>query len=137
MGLRNKVFDAVRGDTAILALLAGGAVFPNFAVDSPASTINRWIILRWGAAETPAGRDTSVRAIPLTIAAFDREKDFAAIDTMLKRIRVIMRALETQPTGDGWVLGVSDPAFSSDDGWDDGYAAVVRSETYRIVASGI
>jgi hypothetical protein len=139
MSLRTAVFEALRTDAPLAVLLnsEADAVLPNFAAVDPASDLARWVILRWGAAESPPGRDTSARAIALTVAAYDREKDYAGIEAILKRCRTVLRSLERSPTGEGgWILDVGDPAFSSEDLYDDAYLAVVRSETYRLVASG-
>lgn len=136
MSLRDLVFNALKGDAQIVNLVSPNGVLPNFAADSPATTLNRWIILRWGSTESALGRDTSARPVALTLAVYDREKDFGAIDRILQRSRVILRALEGQSHSGGWVICVEDPS-AVDDAYDDGYGAVTRAEVYRIVASGL
>lgn len=136
MTLRDTVFQALANDTQIKALLGAGAVFPNYSIASPANALNRWITLRWGAADAALGRDATARPIPLTLAAYDREPNYLTVDRLLVRSRAILRSLEARSTGDGWVIDVGPPQSSSDDSWDDTYSAVWRSDTYRIVASG-
>lgn len=134
--LRDMVFDTLVADSQLTAITTAAGIFPNFAAASPNNTLKRWMILRWGSTENAAGRDSTARPIALTVAVYNREPDFALIEQALLRTRAVLRALEGQRYENGAVLGVDDPT-AVDDGYDDGYSAVVRSEVYRIVASGI
>lgn len=136
---RDKVFAALLADPALIDLgVTEAGLFPNFAPDSPAGTLQRFWILRWGAAEPPVGRDASSRAVAMSLWAYDREKHFSNIEAMLKRSRDVFRTLEgfRDPGGAGAITAI-DFSFSSEDLWDDSYGAVGRSETYKVVASGL
>lgn len=137
MTLRTVVFNALAGDPALNALgIDVESLYPNHAPDSPAATQMRWAVLRWGVAEPSLGRDTTARPIAMSLWVYDREKDFGDIDAILKRARAVLLAMPLMATGDGSIIGV-DWALSSEDLVDETYDAVVRSETYRVVASGI
>lgn len=137
MSLRDLVWTTLRGDVQLQALLGNDSVLVNFASDSPASTLQRWIVLRWGVVERPPGRDTTARPVALTLAAYDRERDYEVIDNVLSRSRTVLRGLEgSSAGGGGYVIDVGPPQETSEDGYDEGYGAIVKSDTYRIVASG-
>lgn len=137
MNVREKFFDALAADAEMNALgINMNSLFPNFAPDSPAANLMRFAVLRWGAAEPAAGRDTTARPLALSFWAYDREKDFGSILAMLKRARAVLTGLiGARITDTAAIIGV-DLAFSSEDLFDEIYDAVVRSETYRVVVSG-
>jgi hypothetical protein len=139
MWIRDAVFRALLGDLELRNLgLAEANLFPNFAPDSPAATLTRWWVLRWGVAETAPGRDTTARPIAMSLWAYDREKDFGNISATLRRARAVFLGLPgvRDPAGAGAFIGM-EFSFSSEDLWDEAYQAVLRSETFRVVASGI
>lgn len=142
--VRNGLWQMLRGDTQLMALGAGSgsdddklAVFPNFALDSPAAGLTRWMTTRWGAADAPPGSDTWTRAVPVSIWVYDRERDYTVIDQALSRARTLMRAVQGLALPGGGILVAADFAFSSEDIWDDTYEAVARGETFRLVTNGL
>lgn len=142
--VRNGVYTLLRGDPELMLWGTNTGsednkllVYPNFVLDSPAAHLTRWVTLRWGAAEPPVGRDSETRAVPLAIWAYDRERDFTAIDAILKRCRTIMMAVQGLALpGGGW-LTAADFSFSSEDIYDESYAAIARGETYKLVTNGL
>lgn len=142
--VRNGVYQLLRADATLAALGAGSgssdetlAIFPNFTLDSPAAGLTRWMTIRWGAAESPVGRDSETRPMPMAIWCYDRERDYTNIDAALQRVRALMKAVQGLALPGGGYLVAADWAFSSEDIWDDTYEAVARGETYRIVTNGI
>lgn len=137
MSARKKFFDVLAADAELNALgITTASLFPNFAPDSPAADLMRFMVLRWGVAEAPPGRDTTAQPVAVSIWAYDRDKDFGNILAMLRRARAVLAGLVGARTSDvGAVIGV-DLAFSSEDLFDETYDAIVRSETYRVVVSG-
>jgi len=142
--IREGVWNMLRNDTALMALGAGSgssdnslALFPNYTLDSPAAGLTRWMTLRWGAADSPVGRDSETRPMPLAIWMYDRQRDYDTIDTALRRVRAVMKAVQGLALPGGGYLVAADWSFSSEDIWDDTYEAIARGETYRIVTNGI
>jgi hypothetical protein len=142
--VRNGMFALLRQDVQLMALGAGSgstddtfAVFPNFTLDSPAAGLTRWMTIRWGASESPIGRDTNTRPMPVAIWCYDRERDYTIIDAALGRVRTLMRNVQGLALPGGAYLVAADFAFSSEDIWDDTYEAVARGDTYRIVTNGM
>lgn len=142
--VRNGLWQLLRADTTLMALGAGSgsnddklAVFPNFTLDSPAAGLTRWMTIRWGAADSPPGRDTWTRPVPASVWMYDRERDFTNVDAALGRVRTLLRAVQGLALPGGGFLVAADFAFSSEDIWDDTYEAVARGETYRLVTNGL
>lgn len=142
--VRNGVWQMLRADATLMTLGAGTgtddgklAVFPNFTLDSPAAGLTRWMTIRWGAADAPPGRDTLVRAVPVSFWVYDRERDYGNIGAALRRVNTLMLAVQGMALPGGGYLVAADYSFSSEDIWDDTYEAVARGETYRLVTNGL
>lgn len=136
MSLRTLVYDTLKVDAQLIALgIDEDSLYPNFSADSPAADQQRWVVLRWGVVEPPFAPQVPVRPQTLTLWAYDRERDFAAIAAILRRCRTLLTDLSAVWTGDGHLLEIQQTG-SSEDLWDDGYQAVTRNEAYRMVASG-
>lgn len=136
MTLREAVFNALADDATLGSLgITRASLYPNWTPDSPAADQMRWVVLRWGVADTPPGRDTTARNIAMTVWAYDREPTYSRIDPILRRCRAVLDGLIAARYTGGAVLDVR-VAFSSEDTWDGAYDAVSRSDTYQIVASG-
>jgi hypothetical protein len=134
--LRNMVFNALLADPELIGYgIHQGSLFPNFAPDSPASNLMVFAVIRWGNQQPTPGADTTVRPVLMSLWVYNREKDFAVIDHILKRCRDIFSSLVAQVSDGAAILGF-DFQESSEDLRDDNYDAVARSETYKIVASG-
>lgn len=133
MSIRNLFFDAVRNDGPLNALgIDTDTTFPAQAPDQVDA--RRFLVLRWG--QTQAGMGP-VRQIDLSLWAYDRDPNYASIDLILVRVRVVLPILILSSVpGGGSVVGVG-WSGSSEDLLDPAYGAVVRNETYRITASGI
>lgn len=136
-GLRQKVWEILTEDPTLNGLgIDASSLFVNHAPDSPAEDLMRFGVLRWGTAEVAPGADTSARPIAMSFWSYDRETDYGNILATLKRVRAVVAGLPGMRFADGALLG-ADFAFSSEDLYDQTYRAVLRSETYRLVASGI
>lgn len=134
MSLRTAVYEALAVDGTLSGLgLTRDSLFANWSFDAPAAHLQRWIVLRWGTQDPGIG---PVYTTSLTVQVYDRERTYGWITDVLKAAREVIAELPTSATGDGHVVGV-EWSFGSEDIWDDGYEAVGRSETYRLVASGI
>lgn len=141
MTVRELVFATVAGDVTLNGLgFNADTVYANGAPDSPQD--RRFAVLRWGP-EIPALGGARGRVKPTdrdcSLWVYDRDNDYGAINSALKRWCEFMDALSAVKTGqgtyDGWVLETAWQG-DTDDGWDDIYQANYRSSTYRIVASG-
>lgn len=138
MSLRDLMYDLLRNDPPLNGLgFHSDAVFVNFSTDSPASRLQRWIMLRWGVAESPVGRDTTTRPVAMGIWVYNREPDYDPIQRALWRCRDLLLPLANAPCPGGGRLVQADWSFSSEDLKDDAYQAVMRGETYRVIATMI
>lgn len=142
--VREGVWQLLRADATLMAYGAGSgsaddklAIFPNFTLDSPAAGLTRWMTLRWGAADSPVGRDSETRPVPMSVWCYDRERDFTVIGGALGRVRILMKAVQGLALPGSGYLTAADWSFSSEDIWDDTYEAVARGETYRLVTNGL
>src|SRR5688572_973766 len=121
MSLRNAIYGALSADAELTTLgIVAANVYPNFAPDDPRTLHARWLVIRWGVADRPPGRDTTARTVAMSLWAYDRERDWAGIDAILKRSRVILDGLAGLRFTGGAVLEVS-WQFSSEDLVDEGY----------------
>lgn len=139
--MRQAIYDTLRGDIALngMGVAANGTnLYPNFAADSPAGdpTQQLFVVIQYGATEAPPAPGVSPRALPITLWVYNRQPNFEAINGILLRARVILPALAGTRFSGGAFLGV-DFSFSSSDQYDDVYGAANRSDTYRVVASGV
>lgn len=136
--IRELVYDTIRNDAQLNSLgVRTETVLLSGSVDSPAADFERWMTIRWGAAEPPVGRDAPPRPIAVSFWVYDREKDYAAITAILRRLRTLLDNLAgLRADSASAVIDVA-WAFSSEDLYDSDYDAVLRSETYRLVASGV
>lgn len=138
MSARELVYQILKADPLLTSMGYGGdAVMPSNTVDSPAATLTRWLMIRWGAAEAPVGRDATARPVPMALWAYNRQRDYGPIQTALWRCRELMSPLAGVPCPEGGHLIAADWSFSSEDLWDDTYEAIMRGETYRVVTTRI
>lgn len=132
MGIRELVFAALIGDAQLNALgITTDTLWENNAPDSaPADVFG---VLRWGVGNAPLpGADKRVTATEVALWAYDRNQDYGKVLQINKRWCIIMESLVGQSTGDGYVLGISDPT-DGPDAWDDIYERVTRPSSYTIV----
>ena len=134
MSARNLVFNLLKDDPILNGLgINDESLFGSQTVDSPASRITRWVFIRWGVSEAPLGRDTETRPVPMSLWAYNRQRDFTPIDAILLRCRQLLLPLASTPCPGGGFFVQADYAFSSEDLYDDAYQAVMRGDTYRAI----
>lgn len=138
VSLREYVFQLLRLDAGLNSLgINESSIFGTNAADSPSANLQRWVIVRWGLEDPPPGRDTTSRRRFISIWAYDRDRDFSAIDPILDRCRAIvypLKAVHYNGSG-GYITEVSDNGYS-DDLWDDAYSASSKNWQATIIASG-
>lgn len=137
--LREYVWQTLRLDPELNSLgINSTSLFSGGSADSPASTLQKWMAIRWGIEEPPLGRDTTSRRRFLSIWGYDRRRDFGDVDKMLHRARAILYPLKAinYNGGDGYITEVTDNGFS-DDTWDPDLAASTRNWQLTIIASGL
>ena len=138
MTVRQVVYDILRADPLLNGLgINSDSVFTSFSVDSPASRLERWLMIRWGVAEAPVGRDTSTRPVSMALWAYNRQRDYGPIQQILWRCRDLLLPVANVPLPSGGYLVAADWSFSSEDLYDDVYQAIMRGETYRVIATSI
>lgn len=136
MGLRTFVFNLLKDDAQLNVLgYNAETLYPTQAPDSPRANQNRFMVLAWGNAEPRLGRDADVRRQLLTVWAYDKERDFGAVNDALNRTHAILYPLAAVNVGGGWITEVLDNG-QSDDLYDPEYEAVTRNWAYTIIASG-
>lgn len=138
VAIRKAFYDLLAGSAALAALgFPAGSLYPNYGPDSPPQ--RQFMVLRWGATTVGVGTANST---DLTLWTYDRDQDWTKIQSALMLLRSTDRGggglLDTLlgvrlPVGS--VLGI-DWTGSSTDLFDDVYEANVRSDTYRITATG-
>lgn len=135
MSLAAFLFDALAADTALNALgIDADSIHRSTPTDVPLTP--RFLILAFGAETPPPGRDTVCRGRNLSIWAYDREPTYAAVETILDRVRTVTLGLEaTRHTAspEAWITTVSWQGRSPDL-QDDVYKAVTRNDSFLIVA---
>lgn len=138
VNLRDYIWQALRIDSQMNALgINAQSLFGTKAPDSPAATLQKWMVIRWGTEDPPPGRDTTSRRRFVSFWAYDRRKDYTDIDKMLARTREIvypLAGIHHNGTG-GFITEVSDNGYS-EDSWDDAYNANTRNWSATIIASG-
>lgn len=134
MSARELVYQILSGDPTLNSL-GYNDVFASNTTDDPAAHLERWLSVRWGAAEAPVGRDAVARPIPMGLWAYNRQRDYDPIQRALERCRELLLPLAGVPCPGGGYLVAADWSFSSEDLWDDVYNAVLRGETYRVVTT--
>jgi hypothetical protein len=123
-----------------------GTTFANGAPDSPPDALGKiWCVLNWGPENITMsrpgenGRSRRVTERDVSLWVYSRHDDFGDINVAIKRWCALMDGLEAKRTGfgayDGWVATTQWQGDSAD-GWDDVYAANLRSSAYTIIASG-
>lgn len=135
MSIRNLFFDALAADGGLNGYgIDSDTLYPAQAPDSPLEKV--FAVLRWGSSGIGVG---PARHVSLAFWVYHKDPDYAIIDTILKRARVVLPTLVTASiAGGGYVLGVEWQESSEDlTATEYGANTVVRNETYRITASGI
>jgi hypothetical protein len=138
IGLREVVFNLIKTDPAIIALGYGpGSLFGNSSPDSP--TTPRFATIVWGEEIRALGSrragDRLAKERSVALWAYDRDRDYGAINKAIERWCVLMDTLPTMNTGAGSVIG-ADWVGNSPETYDDGYQRIVRYSTYTINGTG-
>ena len=134
MSLRELVYDRLLLNTDLENLgINSGSLFPNFAPDSPANNMQRWLVIRWGATNT-AFAYSPVRSGSITLWAYDRERDFDAIEQVLAAARATLEGLEANGHEGEYFITVTSQG-QGEDVYDSVYEAVARTEAYTYSAS--
>lgn len=137
--LRQYVWELLRTDPALNELgINRDSLFGTNAPDSPAASLQKWMVIRWGLEDPPLGRETTSRRRFVSFWAYDRRRDFSDIDQMLHRARALvynLTGVHYNGSG-GYITEVTDDGFS-DDAWDPAYSASTKNWQATIIASGI
>jgi len=135
MALQQFLYDLLKSDPALNSIgYTEEGLFAAESPDSPRANLSKWIVIRWGVVAPAIARDVRSRGRDVTIWAYNREPDFGPINNALNRINDLLLSLGTVDTGSGWITEAVDTG-SSEDLYDDGYQAVTRNWSYRIIAS--
>jgi hypothetical protein len=147
MTVRELIYGLVSTDPELAAIgISQETTFANGAPDSPPPAPGKmWCVLNWGpenvtlARPSENGRSRRISERDVSLWVYSRDDDFGGINNAIKRWCALMDGLEAKATGsgpyDGWVATTTWQGDSAD-GWDDVYAANLRSSTYTIIASG-
>lgn len=99
-------------------------------VDTPAE--RPFINLRWG--PTNVGLSTVDRRL-ITLWVHDMPGDYARIDAIIRRLKIILLSLEARAHASGYVLMV-EWSGDSEDLIDDGHGTITRTTSFTLVSSG-
>lgn len=120
--------SASAGSLGTLGVLPG-SIYAAESADSPKSDV--FITHRWGNVGVGVGA-----SVPQTLDvwAYDRDLDYVRIDKILLRVRYLFAAVTAANAIEGWITQI-DWQGDSPDLRDDGYHAITRHSTFRVVGS--
>lgn len=133
--MRAYIAETIANDAGLLALgLPANAVYSAENVDTPSA--KPFIVLRWleRDSELAPHRNAPSQINTLDIWCYDARGDYTRIDAMLARLKALLSVIKAQQTETGWITCV-DWYGDGRDAYDDVWEAIVRTSTYRIVAS--
>lgn len=136
MSLANFLFEQISADPTLNNLgIVSDTIHRSAPSDIPNPSLTRFLVFSFGPESASPGRDTFTRPRDLSIWAYDREPTYSAVEAILDRVRAIMLSLEAvSHTAGAWITCVEWQGRSPDL-QDDVYRAVVRNDSYRIIAN--
>lgn len=129
--MRSLVAQAILTDAQLRTLGVTEEALHAGDVDTPPT--RPFVQLRWD--ETGVGIG-AVDTRRLVVWAHDEPNDYERIDAILRRIRVVLTALEAVQTTHGW-LTLVEWNGNSPDLADDGHGTITRNSTFTLVGSGV
>jgi hypothetical protein len=132
--MRAYIFDLLTTDSGLADLgLPAGNVFPVNMVDTPA---NPFIVLNFSDNQSAeyASRNLPSQPQLLDVWCYDSMGDYARIDNMLARTKYLFDQVVGVKTDVGYITQI-DWVGNGGDNYDDVYKAIVRTGSYRIIAS--
>lgn len=131
--MRKLVWSLLSSDAQMIADgINADSLLGEQSVDTP--QLRPFGVLRWGENERGVGA-SSVRT--LTVWFHDEPADYARIDRLIKRAKVVLEsAVAMRETGGGW-LTQADWSGDSADLADDAYGTIVRNTSFRVIGSDI
>jgi hypothetical protein len=130
--MRSLIFQTLVNDSALNLL--GINSTDSFAVDVDTPAPRPFLQLRWGRNEIGL-KNTGVSRRTLTIWVHDQPGDYARIDSIISRVKALLPTLQSQSTGQGWVVSV-EWTGDSEDLADEGHRTIARNVGFEIVGSG-
>jgi hypothetical protein len=109
--------------------ITASSVYGSNSVDSPDE--RPFMILRWS--EVEGEKDYgNVKRRSLTVWVHDSGQDYARINTILKRVQVLLSGAVHITGADGDTLTQADWRGDSTDFIDDGFKTITRSSSYTV-----
>lgn len=131
---RAAVYTAIATDGTLRSLgLPASNVFASQSVDTPPD--QPFITLRWGSTFKGVHQEAPSTEQILDVWVNDQPADYSRIDSMIQRIKWIMAALAGVKTEVGYITCIEWTGDGTDD-VDDAYGTIVRTTSYRVIASG-
>lgn len=128
--MRTLIFQAIIADSTLNSL---GIVDENsFAVDVDTPETRPFLQLRWG--RNNEGLDVVTRR-DLVVWVHDQPANYARIDSIISRLRVLLPSLVPSTDGSSWLSGV-EWTGDSEDLTDDGHRTIARNTGFVLVGSG-
>lgn len=114
---------------AHLQALGFGTVYGSNAADDVSES--RFLIVTWQGTQAAFGsRGTD----SVLVWAHDRDRDYAAIDAALSRVRAILTEAVHVAGSDGRILTVARWNGCSEDAYDDGYRTVTKNAEFSLLS---
>jgi hypothetical protein len=138
MSLRALVMNSLMADSTLGATVK--AFWNTNSVDTPQDDERPFVILRWedlikGSAELIGSRITGAGTQNLSLWAHDASADYAVIDSILERAKIVLTGMVGMDAGNGRMLMQVDWQGDSPDLIDDGFHTLTRYSRY-VVAQG-
>lgn len=131
---RAAVYSALSADSTLRTLgLPALNVYSGGSIDTPPD--EPFLTLRWGSTFKGVHQEAPSTEQILDIWVNDQPADYSRIDSMIQRIKRIMASLAGSKTEVGWITCVEWTGDGVDD-VDDAYGTIVRTTSYRLIASG-
>lgn len=124
------MYQAIIGDSVLNGLGITGP--SSFAVDVDTPASRPFLQLRWG--RNNVGLDV-VTQRDLVVWVHDQPADYSVIDSIIRRLRVLLPTLISSSDSTGWVMGV-DWTGDSEDLTDDGHKTIARNASFTMTGSG-
>ncbi len=102
------------------------------SVDAPPASEETFIIVRWGiSASSPF---PSRGPVSVTLWVYDVPSSYIRIDRIIKRCREILENAVHVVGSDGWTLTTASWSGTSEDGYDDAFARLMKNVTFNVVS---
>lgn len=132
--MRATIVRLLNGDAELRNIgLPKDAIYQADSTDTPPE--KPFIIIRWSDRESAyALRRGPSQPNLVDLWCYDERGDFSRIDAIIKRIKQIFDEVSAVQTPTGWITQI-DWVGDGGDNYDDTWKAIVRTSTYRVIAS--